>query len=144
MHLYRETLHLMETINPSALKTFFFFFFAPTHHQLGGRAAAPGTSVQRRLRQKVSRRSPVPKSVNCAQLLREGYITHNILPLQRLISGGRVGKKKVKPFVKRSSISQLQWEAAIHTSVPAVVSHQPGHTGETRTAHYQRLMGCPS
>lgn len=144
MQLYRESLHFNGNNKPVRFENLFIFIFAPTHHQLGGRVAAPGTSVQRRLRQKVSRRSPVPKSVNCAQLLREGYITHNILPLQRLISGGRVGKKKVKPFLKRSSISQLQWEAAIHTSVPAVVSHQPGHTGETRTAHYQRLMGCPS
>lgn len=101
MQLYRGTLHFNGNNKPARFESLFFLLFcASTHHQLGGRIAAPGTSVQRRLRQKVSRRSPVPKSVNCAQLLREGYITHNILPLQRLISGGRVKKKKGQTFLE--------------------------------------------
>lgn len=55
-----------------------------------------------------------------------------------------IQEKKVKLDLKRSSISQLHSEPAFHTSIPAVMSHQPGHTGETHTTHYQRLMGCPS
>lgn len=56
-------------------------------------------------------------------------------------------EKKVKLDLKRSSISQLHLESAFHTSVLAMMSHQshqPGHTGKTLCADYQRLMGCPS
>lgn len=79
----------------------------------------------------------MPKNKECRAPGGEIYLTY-ILSSQRLIS------RKKRSDLKRSSISQLHLEAAFHTSIPAVMSHQPGHTGETHTVDYQRLMGCPS
>lgn len=77
---------------------FFFFFFAPltnppvTRSGSGDFCSPPPPSKS----EPTVGYQPVPKSVNCAELLGEGYITHNILPLQRLISGGSAGKKEEK------------------------------------------------
>lgn len=56
-------------------------------------------------------------------------------------------EKKVKLDLQWSSISQLHLEPTFHPSVLAMMSHQshqPGHTGKTHCADYERLMGCPS
>lgn len=85
----------METINPSAYEISFFFSPTPpstplvTRNGFGDFCSPPPPPPKSEPTVECQ-----PKSVNCAQLLREGYITHNILPMQRLISGGSAGKKR--------------------------------------------------